>query len=1253
METFLDLVEKDKPKKMREFLKEHGDEILEDKHIVFRIISECVEKGQIKMADTISSILFNRRDEGELWDEFLLFAVDNNNVHLVDFLTERSMEPNDETLSIAIERGYYNIATILREAGFNELEHSKMVRLALDAITDERKNDRQIIELLNYLRDNMSFFMNFENGRLLRSALAENRQELASYLRANNVGTQNQRNEEEKQNSLNVEEEENERESNYDEEVMKPLEQELINAIEKQDVEAVRRLLQNNEINIHVQNGLPLYLASKTGSAEIVRILLDAGALVNTDLDENLHLAITGGHIEVVKLLLQRGATVTLQDIQEARNTQNWDILELLEATYERQLQEISEIDSDLSVEEKQYSPRTERNEDFADIIERPNREIVQERSDEEYEDMLNQARKLANIRIPPPSARFAERSISPFEEELSLDTQLYRESERGNLQKVRSLVERGADIHVLDDLPVRLASENGHLEIVKFLYERGANIHERDDYAFCLASENGHLETARFLLDNGSDINADNGYPLRMASRDGHVEIVRLLLSRNANVHVMDDTPLTLASKNGHGEIVRLLLEYGANPSAHNNEAYRSAVENGYEEIANLLRNHLENEQKQNYSQPFAQERSDQEYEDLLNQARERATRQIEPPDSLRSQLIREQKQSNEEFVAHASRGDIQALNFENTSRETLEMALVEAIKNKQMAVIELLLKHDFDIDYLNGYPLYLACEAGLLEVAKMLIQAGANVHEERDEALWVATENGHTDIVRLLLENGASIQEGLIEMAESKGYSEIVALLQNAHEQAKTRLENSALSGDLKTVIDLLRQHDFSNENLNSALLRANTNNHRQISKILLELGADPDLANSRLVVFQDHSGEQWYSENNETVQNPTVIYYNDLDQPQLIEGRGHADSERFFRNLLEEEKEIASPELKADAPITEVPSLRLEEDLYSAPEQVIEEEDLYSAPEQVFEDLYSAPEQVIEEDLYSAPEQVIEEDLYSAPAQTYNDGEEIIESKEQPTLPVQPIQQLPVQQSLPVQQLPVSKQRNSFGSHLYSPPRIIVEPPPPTSFRPIQNQNKMIEEFLREQRNAPRSNSMVNEFLRPPPPSVLAKPQQPVNLEQFWQQPRVRQPRLERPRVAPSAQLERPRIDPNFERVWQEEQFHPEYYEQAFNRNPLQAFIPEESKVQGNNLFTFDTNHGLVVYTNDELLNAIHNARGNVIDLPNLGAVPVQDLERVVRQGSHNVDRGEVSDMQSHARELLRMVAPDKLFDQRHMY
>ena len=61
---------------------------------------------------------------------------------------------------------------------------------------------------------------------------------------------------------------------------------------------------------VHANNDLALRWASKHGHANVVKILLDAGADVHADNDYALRWASNNGHAEIVKILLDAGADV-------------------------------------------------------------------------------------------------------------------------------------------------------------------------------------------------------------------------------------------------------------------------------------------------------------------------------------------------------------------------------------------------------------------------------------------------------------------------------------------------------------------------------------------------------------------------------------------------------------------------------------------------------------------------------------------------------------------------------------------------------------------------------------------------------------------------------------------------------------------------------------------------------------------------------------------------------------------------------
>ena len=119
-------------------------------------------------------------------------------------------------------------------------------------------------------------------------------------------------------------------------------------------------------------------------------------------------------------------------------------------------------------------------------------------------------------------------------------------------------------------------ASQEGNLEEVKSLLDRGANVNAEGVYKWTplhRAALNGHTEVARLLIDRGANVNAENGAkqpPLHKAALNGHREVAKLLIDRGARVDAEDvdkDTPLHWATSRGHIEVARLLILHGADP--------------------------------------------------------------------------------------------------------------------------------------------------------------------------------------------------------------------------------------------------------------------------------------------------------------------------------------------------------------------------------------------------------------------------------------------------------------------------------------------------------------------------------------------------------------------------------------------------------------------------------------------------------------------------------------------------------------
>jgi len=133
------------------------------------------------------------------------------------------------------------------------------------------------------------------------------------------------------------------------------------------------------------------------------------------------------------------------------------------------------------------------------------------------------------------------------------------------DLEKVKYLLERGANLRADDDFALRWAAVNGQLELVKYLLEQGADLHVWKDWALRKAAENGHLEVVKYLLEQGANLHAEDDRALQLAAANGQLEVVKCLLEQGANLHAQNDCALRWAAWSGRLEVVKYLLEQGA----------------------------------------------------------------------------------------------------------------------------------------------------------------------------------------------------------------------------------------------------------------------------------------------------------------------------------------------------------------------------------------------------------------------------------------------------------------------------------------------------------------------------------------------------------------------------------------------------------------------------------------------------------------------------------------------------------------
>jgi ankyrin repeat protein len=186
------------------------------------------------------------------------------------------------------------------------------------------------------------------------------------------------------------------------------------------------------------------------------------------------------------------------------------------------------------------------------------------------------------------------------------LNVAFLKASENGDLQKVATLVDHGAEINAqnsYDETALILATRAGHTRIVTHLLSaKGITVDIKswsDNSAIYWAACDGYANILRQLIQAGARVN-DLTYsfpPLTWAIKYGHIDCAKILLkAKDIDVNVQkpfDDTALTMAAAKGDFEMVQLLLQAGANVNATGAwccTALINAASGGFQDIVQLL---------------------------------------------------------------------------------------------------------------------------------------------------------------------------------------------------------------------------------------------------------------------------------------------------------------------------------------------------------------------------------------------------------------------------------------------------------------------------------------------------------------------------------------------------------------------------------------------------------------------------------------------------------------------------------------
>jgi ankyrin repeat protein len=303
------------------------------------------------------------------------------------------------------------------------------------------------------------------------------------------------------------------------------------------------------------------------------------------------------------------------------------------------------------------------------------------------------------------------------------------------------------------------IACQDDNLEIVKFFVEdMEIEFHDFDEVALRSATACDNIEIAKYLLDKGADVTARNNYPLRIAKENGKMEIYNLMLTyikKNEGINDYLKGP-------SNSEV----LDYFFNKKDEDKLLTNAIKFSSIEYIAKAI------EMGASYNDMLSKIIFDYDDVELLEKVLE-----IYDINEMDSEDVIEifDRYPNIEF----KRVIITKITNKNLLHEIL---LLSCYQNSEITIFLLL---DKDKDKLDiGEALVKASYYSDIKIVKYLLDNGANIHYNNDEALCNAIEEGRTLIVKLLLEYGADLySDGILDIVrryEKGGYcTDMISLI------------------------------------------------------------------------------------------------------------------------------------------------------------------------------------------------------------------------------------------------------------------------------------------------------------------------------------------------------------------------------------------------------------------------------------------------------------------------------------------
>lgn len=143
---------------------------------------------------------------------------------------------------------------------------------------------------------------------------------------------------------------------------------------------------------------------------------------------------------------------------------------------------------------------------------------------------------KSKHVSIPPPPVKKNETPVVVYDW-----SDLKIAAKKGEVKKVRRLIEQSIDIHRTDDqgwTALMFAVQEGHQGVVELLIEQSADVNVRGEEGWTplmLAALEGDVQIVKLLIEAGANINAKNDY-------DWSVYMFAILSKNNEIIQILEN---------------------------------------------------------------------------------------------------------------------------------------------------------------------------------------------------------------------------------------------------------------------------------------------------------------------------------------------------------------------------------------------------------------------------------------------------------------------------------------------------------------------------------------------------------------------------------------------------------------------------------------------------------------------------------------------------------------------------------------